>query len=360
MPAVLRVPMHVEELKNEKEWQDFVQAIPTATFYHTLEWKRVIQRTFGFVPAYFAVKDSGRIVGVCPGFITTLGKIRVYASLPNSDYGGPIFDSAYLTTGIRSLRDFMMGNGLDKEISYVKICFQGNVPRPFLEMPSTFIDRSKGIAEIDLRVTPPEFILQEMKGWVRQRIRGFERDGFKLEEVSSNSGLKDFYSLYHENMMHIRAPAYPYEFFESMRSMVSPDEFRVWLVDGKDVLGGTACFVFGRRLYLVYMGINRQLSSAKHPIMPYLCWNLIKWAEERGLRYVSMGSTPSTPTHFYHNQKTQFGARFLQQETAFVPLSCDAKALMLLRGKAVSAWKIVREFLPTNLKTSLERKLFLL
>jgi hypothetical protein len=43
-----------------------------------------------------------------------------------------------------------------------------------------------------------------------------------------------------------------------------------------------------------------------------------------------------------------------------VPLSCDARALMLMRGKAVSAWRIVRGFLPTNVKTSLERRLFLL
>jgi hypothetical protein len=352
--------MYVEELRNEEEWQDFVQTIPTATFYHTLEWKRVIQRTFGFVPAYLTVRDQGRIVGVCPGFITAVGRLRIYASLPNSDYGGPIFNSDYLMEGIRPLRDFLRGYCVDKEISYVKICFQGNVPGPFLEMPFTFIDRGKGIAETDLKATPSEVVWQEMKGGARQKIRRFEREGFKVEEVSSSSGLKEFYSLYHDNMMHVRAPAYPYRFFQNMWNVIPSDEFHVWLVDGKSVLGGAACFVFGKTVYLVYIGINRELSLTRHPVMPYLCWNFIKWAEERGFRYVSMGSTPSDPTHFYYDQKSQFGAKFLRQETASVPFSCDARALMLMRGKAVSAWRIVRGFLPTNVKTSLERRLFLL
>lgn len=352
--------MYVEELRNEEEWQDFVRAIPTATFYHTLEWKRVIQRTFGFVPAYLTVRDQGRIVGVCPGFITAVGRLRIYASLPNSDYGGPIFNSDYLTEGIQSLRDFLRGYCVDKGISYVKICFQGSVPGPFLEMPFTFIDRGKGIAEMDLKATPSEVVWQEMKGGARQKIRRFEREGFKVEEVSSSSGLKEFYSLYHDNMMYVRAPAYPYRFFQNMWNVIPSDEFHVWLVDGKSVLGGAACFVFGKTVYLVYIGINRELSLARHPVMPYLCWNFIKWAEERGFRYVSMGSTPSDPTHFYYNQKSHFGAKFLRQETASVPFSYDARALMLMRGKAISAWRIVRGFLPTNVKTSLERRLFLL
>jgi len=352
--------MYVEELRDEKEWQDFVKAMPTATFYHTLEWKRVIQGTFGFVPAYLTVRDQRRIVGVCPGFITAVGRFRIYASLPNSDYGGPIFNNDYLIEGIRSLRDFLIGYCLDNEISYVKICFQGSVPGPFLGMPSTFVDRSKGIAETDLKATPPEFVWQEMKGWVRQKIRRFEKDGFKVEEISSSSGLKEFYSLYCDNMKHVRAPAYPYQFFQNMRSMIPSDEFRVWLVQGKSVLGGTASFFFGKTVYLVYIGIDRELSLARHPVMPYLCWNIIRWAEEHGFRYVSMGSTPSDPTHFYYSQKSHFGAQFLCQETASVPLTRDARALMLMRGKAVSAWRIVRGFLPTNVKTSLERRLSLL
>jgi predicted N-acyltransferase len=352
--------MHVEKLGNEKEWQDFVQATPTATFYHTLEWKRVIQKTFGFVPTYLTVKAQERIVGVCPGFITTPWKFRIYASLPSSDYGGPIFSGTYLSEGTRFLRDFLTEYCLDKEISYVKICFQGSVPKPFLEMPFTFMDQSKGIAEIDLKDTPSEFIWQNTKGWIRQKIRRFEKDGFTVGETSSNSGLKEFYSLYHDNMTHIRAPAYPYEFFENMRNIIPSEEFRVWLVNGKSILGGTACFVFGNRLYLVYGAINRDLSSARHPIIPCICWNLIRWAEEHGIRYVSMGSTPSNPMHRYYVQKARFGAKFNHQVTAFIPFSSNARALMLMRGKAVSAWKAVRRVLPADLKTSLERRFFAL
>jgi hypothetical protein len=64
--------------------------------------------------------------------------------------------------------------------------------------------------------------------------------------------------------------------------------------------------------------------------------------------------------HRYYVQKARFGAKFNHQVTAFIPFSSNAKALMLMRGKAISAWKAVRRVLPADLKTSLERRFFAL
>jgi serine/alanine adding enzyme len=351
--------MHVEELRNESEWEDFAKNIPEATFYHTIKWKKIIEKSFGFVPAYFTVKDQGEVAGICPGFITAPWLLRTYNSLPNSDYGGPLFNNAHLVKGRTCLRDFLAEYCSENQISHAKLCFLGDVPKQFSDVPFTYTDRSKGIVEIDLKATPSEFIWTNLLSKkIRQITRHFEKDSFRLEEIRSKSGLKEFYSLYDTNMRHIHAPAYSYSHFENMWNMLPSQEFRVWLIRGNQNIGGSACFVHGERLYLVYAGINRKLDLRRYNVMPYLCWNLIRWAEEHGLRYVSMGSTPSDPTNTYHHLKMRFGAKFLQQDTALVPFDYSARTLLTVRSKAVSGWKAVRGLLPSNFRILLEHRLY--
>jgi hypothetical protein len=43
--------MHIEESRNEREWEDFVHTSPEAAFYHTRKSKKIIEESFGFMPA---------------------------------------------------------------------------------------------------------------------------------------------------------------------------------------------------------------------------------------------------------------------------------------------------------------------
>jgi len=62
--------MFVEELKDKTEWKTFLQSSPEATFFHSLKWKEVIQKSFPHSALYLTIRDvNGMIVGVCPGFI---------------------------------------------------------------------------------------------------------------------------------------------------------------------------------------------------------------------------------------------------------------------------------------------------
>ena len=357
---VLVSRLRVEELKNDREWEDFVQTIPEATFYHTIKWKNIIEKSFRFVPAYLTIKDREEIVGVCPGFVTAPSRFRIYSSLPHSDYGGSLFKSAYSARGASFLLNFLTKYCSAMKISYAKLCFLCNVPKQFSNVPFTRIDRSKGIPETDLKTTSSEFIWKALPRIVRRKIRHIEKEGFKFEEINSKSGLKEFYSLYRSNMRYIRASAYPYEFFENLWDTLPSEELKGWLLTGNRILGGSLSFVYRQTLYSTFIGINRKTTSNQHnlSVVPYFIWNRIKWAEENGLRYVSMGSTPSDPTHFYYRQKMQFGAKFFQQEIALIPFNYNAKALLKIREKAIPAWKNIRNLLPTNVKTLLEDRLF--
>jgi hypothetical protein len=350
--------MYIEELKNESEWEDFLRSIPEATFYHTINWKNILEKSFGYTPAYLTIRDEGEIVGICPGFVTTPWSFRIYTSLPHSDYGGPLFSNSHSAKGAILLRELLAKYCAEKGVSYAKINFSGSAPVQFREAPFTYADRSRVIAEIDLKSTQPESVWKALPRTMRQGIGHFEKDGYNLEEVNSEFGLKEFYSLYYSNMMHIGVVPYPYRFFETIWNTLSSREFRMWLIKGKQNLGGIGCFVYGQRLYMTYAAINREFSLSRYPIMPYIFWNVSKWCREHDIRHCSLGSTPADSARFYYRQKLMFGAKFLQQETILVPFNCLSKGLFIIRKEAISAWKTLRDLLPTNLKAFLDSRLF--
>ena len=58
--------MFVRELENTREWEDFLKVTPGGTFYHSIKWKNVIERSFSHPTVYLVVKDeNGRLVGIC-------------------------------------------------------------------------------------------------------------------------------------------------------------------------------------------------------------------------------------------------------------------------------------------------------
>ncbi|RJS71848.1 hypothetical protein CW714_05200, partial [Methanophagales archaeon] len=65
--------------KNDyNRWNDFLKTHKNATIFHTIEWKNVLEETFGYKPEYLVVKNSeGKIVGISPAFSvkTLFGKV---------------------------------------------------------------------------------------------------------------------------------------------------------------------------------------------------------------------------------------------------------------------------------------------
>jgi predicted N-acyltransferase len=350
--------MYVEELKNEKEWETFLQASPEGTFYHSLKWREVIQKSFLHSAAYLTIKDEdGTIVGICPGFILNLTNVKIYESTPCSDYGGPVIAKNQIEQASLTLRSFLQKYCSDKGIVYARICFTNDKLAQHFELPLGYVSTMKGVVEIDLKAKSSDCVWNEIFSKYRRRdFRRFERDNFQTREARTKSDLKDFYGLYIQNMEYIGASPYPYKFMENMWSILYPDNLRIWLVEQKKTIGGAAVFKYGRRTYGVYAGMDREKCRG-HPIMPYLIWKEIKAAEEEGYSYMSLGGTPSDPNSPSYLQKISFGGLFHQQKMVWYPIGSIGSILLQTRAKTISAWKAVRNFLPTDIRRVIEGKL---
>jgi len=355
--------MFVEELKNTKEWENFLKVTPGATFYHSIKWKNVIEKSFSHPTIYLVVKDeNGRLVGVCPTAILTSGHLRMLDSLPHSDLGGPVIEKKYIEEASLSLLRFIEELSPEKGISCAKMCFLKDGSERFFKSSRCYVNNNKGVVDLDLRANPSAFIWSKIfRKRHRRKIKHFERDGFQVREATTKSDLKTFLTLYYSNMRHIGAPPRPYTFFENVWSLLYPENFNILLAEKKKTVGGLGFFKYGETIYLTYVGMDRESLSARYSISPYLDWNAIKWAEENGFRYVCFGSTPAHPKsareRANYSRKVMFGGSFSQQETVFIPFDLYAFTTLLLGSKAINSWKAMREILPTRLQQTIESRL---
>lgn len=351
--------MFVEQLKDISEWVEFLQASQDGTFYHTLEWKDVIEKSFPYSAIYLVVKDvNGMVVGICPGFVVKTGPLRTYVSIPHSDFGGPVIDKNYIPRASLSLQVFLKKICSDNGVAYAKLRFLNDRIARFYRSPFGYVDRSIGIMEIDLQMTALDFIWREVLDRARRKkIRRFEGDGFQVREACGKPDLAEFYDLYSSNIRYIGAQEYSYAFFQNIWRVLYPENFNILLVGKEKTVGGLAFFKHGQRVYLSYLGMNREAISPRYSLGLYLHWKGIEWASENGFRYVCLGSTPSDARSTYYSQKMALGCSFYQQETVWYPPTFTGRIFLHARSKAISGWRTFSSRLPHKFTDFIENRL---
>lgn len=347
----------VEELQDAEEWESFLKVMSQATFFHSLKWMKLLKETFSLPTLYLTIKDGeGNPIGVCPLVVSNWGPLKVYESLPYSDYGGPVVKNGSAKEASISLWKFLERSSCENNVALTKMLFVNKEISRFFKSQNTYVDKIRGVIEIDLEVKPSSFIWDKIfRSSERKRIRRFERDGFQVRETWSRSDLTEFLVTYYKNMEHINAPAFPLKFFENIWNMIYPENFNILLAEKNNTVGGIAFFKYMNRIYLDYLGIDREALSSRYRIAPYMYWKAIKWAEENGFRYVCLGATPSDPRNTYHSQKTMFGGSFFQQENVYVSFASNRSAFPLAMLKAMRVWETLRNVSPEAFRKTLKR-----
>lgn len=349
----------VEESQNTEEWENFLKAMPQATFFHSLKWMKVLKTTFSLPTLYLTIKDGEEnLAGVCPLAISNWGPLKVYESLPYSDHGGPIIKKSCIKEASISLWNFLEKSSYENNILLTKMLFVDKEVSRFFKSQNTYVDKSRGVVDIDLQVKPSTFIWNKLfRQTERKRIRRFERDDFQVRETRTRSDLAEFLVTYYKNMEHINAPAFPIEFFKNIWNILYPENFNVLLVEKKKTVGGVAFFKYMKRIYLTYLGIDRETLSSRYRMAPYMYWKAVKWAEENGFRYVCLGATPSDPRSIYYSQKMMFGGSFLQQENVYVPFASNGSAFLSVMSKAMRIWGTLKNVVPEAFRQPMRQML---
>jgi len=354
--------MIVEPLDDEIEWEKFVAGSHDGTFFHTIKWKNVLERSFSYQSSYLCIRDSsGQLVGVCPFFITKkMWPFKVLDSLPDSDLGGPLFKKEYKKDAAKALVNYLVELGANKGIAYTKMRLSDLEACGYLRTNDSKVDDHSGTMILDLNKNPKDIIWDKVftkKGGQRRLIRRFEKDRFQSREAKCLEDLNKFYKIYCEHMDHIGAPPYPLKYFENVWSLLHPDNFNLILVEKDDeCIGSSAFFIYKehRSIYLCYVGYNKELLSNRYNYSYYARWKEIEWAQENGFRYVSFGPSPKDFNSVYHSRKSSFGCDFNQDHHLYIPRN---KKLFLLRDSAINIGRKTKCILPNRMYNEFGRRL---
>lgn len=351
--------MIVEPLEDEIEWENFVADSPDGTFFHTIKWKNVLERSFPYQSSYLCIRDSsGQLVGVCPFFITKkMWPFKVLDSLPDSDLGGPLFKEEYKKEAAKALVNYLIGFGVNKRITYTKMRLSDLEACGYLRTNDSKIDDHGGTMMLDLNEKPVDFIWDNVfEHKQRKYINRFERDGFKTNNSTDLYNLKIFYNLYCSNWGGGLPPS-NLKFLENVYNFLYPNDFSITLIekDGR-CIGAGINFIYDEKktLYMAGVALDKELSS-RYKIYYKLRWETIKYAHKIGYRHVSLGPTSSDKSEIHHKIKSKFGARFGQEYYLYI---VNNNYLFSLRENAINIGRKTKCILPNRMYNEFGRRLF--
>jgi hypothetical protein len=60
---------HLSRKKDERDWDDYVAANGTTTFFHQIAWKKLVEKFYNLKPFYFMAEGSSEIKGILRLFL---------------------------------------------------------------------------------------------------------------------------------------------------------------------------------------------------------------------------------------------------------------------------------------------------
>lgn len=309
---------------NVKIWEEFNQKMDEGTFFHTMEWKRILE-SLGYVPYYFLVFAGDEPVAICPFFETNIKGFKGISILPRSDYKHMVIkdNNPHIINFIRNELEskakekswaFILLNSLNND-------FKNNFDASYLNFPST------GTMVLDLEKLNLDKIWNEVfstKKKQRQHINRLKNDGFQIKEVDSLKDMEIFYELYIKSMRHINGSEFPYSHFKDLYDLYFPKKMLITLLHKEDIIaGGLLNFLDESRktIHIRYLALNRDVSKSRYRPTTLLDWDLAERAFELGYKRICFGATPNDQNDFNYRYKKDFGCNYWNVYSILKPTS---------------------------------------
>jgi FemAB-related protein (PEP-CTERM system-associated) len=276
------MPIEIRELtvKAAPAWDAFVQATPSATFFHRSGWAGVIETCFGHATHYAYAEQDGAIVGVLP-----LARMKtklfgdVLASTPFCVYGGPVATTpealAALTEHAIELRAKLGAPVLE----FRRI---DTVDEGFLGRPPLYFTFRKPIV-----ITGDDVKDQEKN--IPRKQRAEVRKGLKKGLTSvSNSDIATLHRVYAESVRNLGSPVFPRKYFQALADAF-PEAHDVTTVlhEGRAV-ASVLNFHFREEVLPYYGGGTREARGLSANEVMY--WEVMRRAgKERGAQKFDFG-----------------------------------------------------------------------
>jgi FemAB-related protein (PEP-CTERM system-associated) len=265
------------EIGVEERWNRFVLDCPSASFFHLIGWKRVIEKTFGHQARYFYCERDGKITGIAPIFECCNWLIgRCLISIPLAAYGGIV---ATDEESEQTLLDHSKKMAESASADYLELRprsgglldgFHAN------QLYATFSTQLFADSDANLKRLPKD---------TRYMIRKAEKAGLRVARGAEQIDV--FYELFAQSMHRLGTPVFPRALFSNILEEF-PERTQLMLIyDGSEAMTGVLSFFFRDAILPYYAGATPR--ATRLAANNFMYWKLIQWAGEQGFRSFDFG-----------------------------------------------------------------------
>ena len=259
-------------------WDQFVDAMPTGTFFHRAAWAKVIETAFGHVTHYMFVERDGAITGVLP-----LGRVKTrlfgdtLISVPFCVYGGPLAADA------ESLAALMAeAEALRARTGASAVEFRERDPvaeaAGWIGRPDLYVTFRKAIeADHDKNM---KAIPRKQRAMVRKGISNGLTSVVGRDEAS-------LYPIYAESVRNLGTPVFSRRFFRVLMDVFKEAADIVTILNGETPVASVMNFYFRDEVLPYYGGGTRAARGCAGNDFMY--WEVMRRAADRGYRIFDFG-----------------------------------------------------------------------
>lgn len=260
-----------------KAWDDFISASSHGSFFHTIIWKTVIEKAFGYKSYYFFLEHQGVIKGILPLFLVKKPlQGQVLVSVPFGVYGGICADSSEASLELKKT-----GERLSHElgVDFLELRHRDTQDIDFLckDLYVTFTREIYEGEEKNMMAIP-----RKQRRMIRQGMN------HQLEsKIGGKEFLKEFYHIYSTSLRNLGTPAFPYRYFEVLLGELGEQckILSVWYQD--QMAAGVMTFCYKDHLLPYYGGGLPQF--LRYAVYDFMYWELMRFGWEHGYKVFDFG-----------------------------------------------------------------------
>ncbi len=271
----------------DESWDRFVTGTPTATVFHRMAWRRMLEETWGYRAHYLAARRGADVVGVLPLFaLGSRRRPRCLLSLPFAVDGGvcAVDDEVQQALACAALE-------LAAELRAGRIELRDRWQAPGFAPAGSSSLRYRRV----LHATDEEN-LAAIPRKRRAMIRAGERSG--LQSRLETDGTAILHRLAAPTLQRLGSPSFPLGHYRSLRRQLGEDCEILTVWRDATPVAAVMSFFFAGSVMPYYAGLARDASS--RGVSDFLYWELMRRARERGTGEFDFGrSRPGTGTQAY-------------------------------------------------------------
>jgi len=289
-------PVMLISEQNETLWDPYIHKCPSASGYHLIGWRRIIEQSFGHRTIYLLARDEqGHPRGVLPLVLLSSKMFgRFLVSVPFVNYGGVLFDD-----------EQAKGHLIQAAIEQAGLLRAKHIE--LRHEQSYDIQWSLSRRKVSMRLELPkdfELLWKQFPSKLRSQIRRAQKEGMAVR-FGDLDCLDDFYAVFARCMRDLGTPVYSKRFFRTIIETF-PKECRICSVTLNGMpLAAAFLYRFRSTLQIPWAASDKRYNRLSPNMLLYNA--VLEHACNESFRVFDFGrSSPESGTYRF---KQQWGAQ---------------------------------------------------